>query len=65
MPPLREHKQDIPGIADAMVQKLNSKHGTRMTGVGAEVLDMLHRYDWPGNVSELRNIVERASDRGG
>ena len=60
IPPLREHKEDIPPIADVMLQNLNKKHGTRITGVDAEVLDLFHRYDWPGNVRELRNILERA-----
>ena len=61
VPPLREHKEDIPPIADAILQILNKKHGTRVTGVDAEVLDLFHRYDWPGNVRELRNILERAA----
>jgi DNA-binding NtrC family response regulator len=61
VPPLREHKEDIPPIADAMLQNLNKKHGTRVTGIDAEVLDLLHRYDWPGNVRELRNTLERAA----
>jgi DNA-binding NtrC family response regulator len=60
VPPLREHMEDIPPIAEAMLQTLNGKHGTRVTGVDAEVLDLFHRYDWPGNVRELRNILERA-----
>jgi DNA-binding NtrC family response regulator len=61
LPPLREHKEDIPPIIDTMLQNLNKKHGTRVTGVDAEVLDVLHRYDWPGNVRELRNVLERAA----
>jgi DNA-binding NtrC family response regulator len=61
VPPLREHKEDIPPIADAMLQNLNKKHGTRVTGVDTEVLGVLYRYDWPGNVRELRNVLERAA----
>jgi DNA-binding NtrC family response regulator len=61
VPPLREHKEDISQIADAMLQNLNKKHGTRITGLHGEVLDVLHRYDWPGNVRELRNVLERAA----
>ena len=61
VPPLREHKEDIPQIADVMLQNLNKKHGTRVTGVDGEVLELLHRYDWPGNVRELRNVLERAA----
>jgi len=60
-PPLREHKEDIPSIADVMLQNLNQKHGTRITGLDAEAMDVLQRYDWPGNVRELRNILERAA----
>jgi DNA-binding NtrC family response regulator len=61
IPPLRERKEDIPLIADVMLQNLNKKHGTRVTGVDAEVLGVLYRYDWPGNVRELRNVLERAA----
>jgi DNA-binding NtrC family response regulator len=60
IPPLREHKEDIPQIADVMLQNLNKKYGTHVIGVAPEVLDVFHRYDWPGNVRELRNILERA-----
>ena len=61
VPPLREHKEDIPAIVDVMLQNLNKKHGTRVTGVDGEVLDLFQRYNWPGNVRELRNILERAA----
>jgi DNA-binding NtrC family response regulator len=61
LPPLREHKEDIPLIADVMLQNLNKKHGTRITGVDPDVLEVFHRYDWPGNVRELRNVLERAA----
>jgi DNA-binding NtrC family response regulator len=61
IPPLREHKEDIPPIAEVMLQNLNRKYGTRVTGIDAEVRDALHRYDWPGNVRELRNVLERAT----
>lgn len=61
IPPLREHKEDIPPIAEVMLQNLNSKYGTHVTGVDEEVLDVFHRHDWPGNVRELRNVLERAT----
>jgi DNA-binding NtrC family response regulator len=61
VPPLREHKEDIPLIVDVMRQNLNRKHGTHVTGVDAQVLDLLQQYDWPGNVRELRNVLERAA----
>jgi DNA-binding NtrC family response regulator len=61
IPPLRERKEDIPQIAEAMLQNLNKKHGTRVTGLDPQVLGLLYRYDWPGNVRELRNVLERAA----
>ena len=61
LPPLREHKEDIPPIADVMLQNLNKKYSTRVIGLDTQVLDLFHRYDWPGNVRELRNILERAT----
>jgi DNA-binding NtrC family response regulator len=61
VPPLREHKEDIPAIADVMLQNLNKKYGTRVTGIDDEAMGLLHRYDWPGNVRELRNVLERAT----
>ncbi len=61
VPPLREHKEDIPAIADTMLQNLNRKHATRVTEVEADALELFGRYDWPGNVRELRNVLERAA----
>ena len=61
MPPLRERKEDISPIADVLLQNLNKKYGTRITGLDAEALDLFHGYDWPGNVRELRNTLERAT----
>ena len=60
IPPLRQRKEDIPLIADVMIQALNKKHGTRVTHFDPEVVDVFHKYDWPGNVRELRNVIERA-----
>ncbi len=61
IPPLREHKEDIPPIAEVMLRNLNKKHSTRIAGVDPEVMDLFHGYDWPGNVRELRNVLERAA----
>jgi len=60
VPPLRERKEDIPLIADVMLQNLNQKHGTRVSGLEGEVVDLLLAHNWPGNVRELRNVIERA-----
>ncbi len=60
MPPLREHKEDIPAIVEAMIQDMNEKHGRAVPGVDNSMLQRLMQYDWPGNVRELRNTIERA-----
>ena len=60
VPPLREHKEDIPAITEVMLRIINQKHGTRVTGIDQETFTSLLRYDWPGNVRELRNVIERA-----
>jgi DNA-binding NtrC family response regulator len=61
LPPLRERKEDIPLIAEVMLQALNEKHGTRVSGLDSRLLDLFGTYDWPGNVRELRNVIERAA----
>ncbi len=61
IPPLREHKEDIPPIADSILLNINKKHGTRVNGLDPEVLALFNRYEWPGNVRELRNVLERAA----
>ena len=60
MPPLREHMEDLPAMADAMLLEMNQKHGRKVSGVAASMLDRLMAYDWPGNGRELRNMIERA-----
>ena len=60
MPPLREHLEDVPAMADAMIREMNQKHGRKVTGLGPSMLDKMMQYDWPGNARELRNVMERA-----
>jgi DNA-binding NtrC family response regulator len=60
MPPLREHLEDVPAMADAMLEEMNRKHSRRVSGVAPSMLDRMMAYDWPGNGRELRNTVERA-----
>jgi DNA-binding NtrC family response regulator len=60
MPPLREHIEDLPALAEAMLKEMNSKHGRRVSGVASSLLDRLLAFDWPGNARELRNVIERA-----
>jgi transcriptional regulator with PAS, ATPase and Fis domain len=65
MPPLREHRDDIPAIVESMIEDMNRKHNRHVSGVDAGMLRQLIAYDWPGNVRELRNTVERAVVLGG
>ena len=60
MPPLREHKEDIAALSEALLADMNQKHGRSVSGVGEEVLSAFHAYDWPGNIREMRNTLERA-----
>jgi DNA-binding NtrC family response regulator len=60
LPPLRERMDDLPLLAEALLRDLNKKHGTRVVDIMPDVLDQLGRYNWPGNIRELRNALERA-----
>jgi DNA-binding NtrC family response regulator len=60
MPPLRDHMEDLPAMAEAMLGQMNQKHSRRVSGVASSMLDRLMAYNWPGNVRELRNTIERA-----
>jgi len=60
LPPLRERREDIPLLAQYFVEKFNGESGKHIAGMHPEALDLLKNYDWPGNIRELRNAVERA-----
>lgn len=59
-PPLRERKEDIPLLVRHFCQKYESKIGKKINNVPKAVMDALIAYDWPGNIRELENIIERA-----
>jgi DNA-binding NtrC family response regulator len=61
LPPLRDHKEDIPLLVEHMLRDVNAKHGKHVRGIGAEVMDIFMSHTWPGNIRELRNVLERAS----
>src|SRR5439155_596140 len=61
LPPLREHKEDIPLLVEHILREVNVKHGKHVRGIGAEVLDIFMWHTWPGNIRELRNALERAA----
>ncbi len=60
MPPLRDHMEDLPAMAEAILAQMNQKHGRRVAGLGQSMLDRLMAHHWPGNARELRNTIERA-----
>jgi DNA-binding NtrC family response regulator len=61
LPPLRERREDIPVLVTALLAEINRKHSTRITDVTPEVLERMRHHSWPGNIRELRNVVERAA----
>ncbi|MFN8306809.1 MAG: sigma 54-interacting transcriptional regulator [Ferruginibacter sp.] len=59
-PPLRERKEDIPLLVKHFLQKHEPRIGKKVNAVSAKVMDALTGYDWPGNIRELENLIERA-----
>ncbi|MDD2736917.1 MAG: sigma 54-interacting transcriptional regulator [Desulfuromonadaceae bacterium] len=59
IPPLRERKPDIPVLVDSFIRKYNSTLTGRVDGITDAALAMLLQYNWPGNIRELENIIER------
>ncbi len=60
IPPLREHLEDIPGLAGHFIKTNNPKMGLNIENMTPAALDLLKKYQWPGNIRELRNVIERA-----
>ncbi len=60
LPPLRERKEDIPSLVDHFLQKYNKRAKKKIADVSPRALKALKEYDWPGNIRELENTVERA-----
>jgi two-component system response regulator HydG len=58
IPPLRQRREDIPLLIDFFVKQTNAAQGTRVKGVAAEARRVLMAYPWPGNVRQLRNVIE-------
>ena len=59
LPPLRERREDVPGLAAHFAAKAAEKHGRATPQLDPTLIDSLHDYDWPGNVRELENLMER------
>ncbi len=60
MPPLRERADDIPLLVEYLTQRYAAKAGKKVTTVSRRTIDLLTAYDWPGNIRELQNIIQRA-----
>jgi len=60
LPPLREHKDDLPALVQALLADMDEKHGRNVAAVAEPVMNAFQAYAWPGNTRELRNTLERA-----
>jgi len=60
MPPLRERRADIPQLVTFFLSRLSRNLGKRISVVAPETLQRLSAYEWPGNIRELQNVIERA-----
>ena len=60
IPPLREHKEDIPALAEFFLEKGARESGKKVQGITPQAMKLLMDFHWPGNVRELQNVLERA-----
>ncbi len=60
LPPLRERREDIPLLVDVFLRRFAAESSAAVDGVSREAMDLLVKYDYPGNVRELENLVHRA-----
>ena len=61
IPPLREHKEDIPDLVNLFLSRQADESGRKITGVSPDAMKILMEHHWPGNVRELQNVMERAA----
>ncbi len=60
LPPLREHKEDIPELVGLFIRRNNPSMGLNITDVTPRAMQAMMEHNWPGNIRELRNVIERA-----
>ena len=61
LPPLRERRADIPLLVQTFLNEFNTRNNKSVRAVDQEAMYLLERYGWPGNIRELRNVIERAT----
>ena len=61
IPPLRDHKEDIPALCEYFIKKVNEEEFTKIEKVSPEILKLFYDYSWKGNVRELEHTIERAA----
>jgi DNA-binding NtrC family response regulator len=61
LPPLRERRADIPLLVQTFLNEFNTRNNKSVRAVDQEAMYLLERYPWPGNIRELRNVIERAT----
>ena len=61
LPPLRERREDIPLLVQTFLSEFNRTNGKGIRAVDQDTMYILERYPWPGNIRELRNVIERAT----
>jgi PAS domain S-box-containing protein len=60
LPPLRERTEDIPLLVDYLAKRYAAQAGKRITGISRRTIELLTAYEWPGNIRELQNVIQRA-----
>jgi two-component system response regulator PilR (NtrC family) len=60
LPPLRERGEDIPLLAEYFLGKYREQMGKTINSLSQQTMDLLEAYEWPGNIRELENVIERA-----
>jgi DNA-binding NtrC family response regulator len=59
IPPLRDHKEDIPALVQFFLEKFAREYGRSIQGITPQAMKALTEFHWPGNVRELENVIER------
>jgi two-component system nitrogen regulation response regulator NtrX len=59
LPPLRQRREDLPALVDHFVRQVSAQNGWKPVAFTDDAIDALKQYAWPGNIRELRNVVER------